>query len=293
MKLFKSPDIENLERNRDIRSLIKALHYRKNEMIRSNAARALGHLKDNNAVLPLLDILEDIDEKINPGQLIKLHVAVIYALGEIGATQSVDTLIRRLNKKWEWQVRLHAIEALGLIGDPKAIQPLVNVLNTPRKYDNWVRIRDAAISALERFGQQLFGQLGPIISHPYCGNEVSELLKRVRAKSDDSKSEIEILIANKDLDKCIQIGKPAVENLIKFLPDPFAADALAKIGDKRAIKPLSKCLLLNAKPYAAKNLAEFGDQQAIDSLIQGLKHDAANVRSASADALGQIEGVQK
>ena len=58
MALFGRPNIRRLKNRRDIGGLLKALDYKKDENIRSQAAEALGDLKEKSAVEPLLNLLD-------------------------------------------------------------------------------------------------------------------------------------------------------------------------------------------------------------------------------------------
>lgn len=58
--LFKpKQDVARLKEKRDIKGLIKALKYRKNWLVRSRAAKALGEIGDTRAVEPLCVALKD------------------------------------------------------------------------------------------------------------------------------------------------------------------------------------------------------------------------------------------
>ena len=82
------PNIEKLEKKRDINGLVKALNYEKDEDIRGNAA---------------------------------------YALGVIGDVQAVEPLILALKDEHPY-VRAYAAQALGMIGDARSVKPLINTL---------------------------------------------------------------------------------------------------------------------------------------------------------------------
>jgi HEAT repeat protein len=61
MPLFGPPDIEKLKTKQDINGLIKALSYRKDYLIRINAARALGKIGDERAIESLAQELKNED----------------------------------------------------------------------------------------------------------------------------------------------------------------------------------------------------------------------------------------
>ncbi len=91
-------------------------------------------------------------------------------------------------------------------------------------------------------------------------------------------------------------GKPAVKALLKALQHEKhglrmgAAEALGKIGDRRAVTPLIRCLQEDENDFvrakAAEALGRIGNQRAINPLIRALKDKA--VRRIAARALIRI-----
>ncbi len=141
--------------------------------VRRYAAEALGIIQDNRAVKSLIVALED--------KYISVGAMAAWALGEIKDTCATQPLIRvlmerhyvdidpledmnrnRKEKMIEWVNRLvhkqvKAVEALGKIGNARAIEPLIKVLETPlpgiSKDSEWKDIRIAAAEALAAIGQ--------------------------------------------------------------------------------------------------------------------------------------------
>lgn len=211
--LFK-PNVEKLESRSNVQGLIKALGY-KEAKVRSDAAEALGRLKDNNTVVPLvLHALKDGDSGV-------LRQAAAEALGRIGDPCAVEPLIAVLENPDEAEFakdryleerylkascRLGpsthylgevAAEALGRIGDPRAVEPLIAALKyDPVRNDNmtYLYLNALSIKTLEE-GMKIF--------HAFllCGSlRRSAALRRA------------------------------------------AAEALGQIGDSRAVEPLSAVL---------------------------------------------------
>jgi HEAT repeat protein len=89
-----------------------------------------------------------------------------------------------------------------------------------------------------------------------------------------------------------RIGTPAVGALIQALQQESygirmgAAEALGKIGDKRATTPLIKCLQEDENDFvrakAAEALGRIGNQRAIKPLIKALKNKAVRRKAAMA-----------
>ncbi len=181
------------------------------------------------AVDPLIDALRDshLDKGIRAG--------AAEALGEIGDTRAVEPLIDAL-KDEDWHVRDNSIEALGKIGDARAIEPLAAALD-----------------------------------------------------SHNSMTAAKILA---------QMGEPTVLPLIAMLKDDSSvareasAKALGEIGDVRAVEPLIDALKdvhWRVRRYAAESLGKIGDARAVKPLITALRKDEnEHVRQCAREALKRI-----
>ena len=119
-----------------------------NQNVRDHAADSLGRiagtpeLKDTvikQSLQPLVNLLKS-GESLGAASAAKV-------LGQFGDSSAVDDLIRvmEINSKW-WQIRKNAAIALGLIGDKRAVKPLVNALKDRFSPD----IRISAAESLAR-----------------------------------------------------------------------------------------------------------------------------------------------
>lgn len=86
------------------------------------------------STLPLLGLLSDADQRV--------RVVAAEALGNLGDLRAVMPLLRALNDSAS-EVRISAAEALGNLGDPRAVEPLIGALN-----DYVGGVRESAASAL-------------------------------------------------------------------------------------------------------------------------------------------------
>jgi HEAT repeat protein len=186
---------------------------------------------------------------------------------------AVNPLIADLRDK-DPLVRSQAVQALGVIGDPRAVEPLIVVLN-----DKNPLIQRQAIKALGRIKDQR--AVGPLIvvlidsdRKPHVRMSAAEVLGMI---GDDS----------------------AVDSLIAALHDghwevrAHAAEALGRIKDPRAVEPLIETLKdqdATVRGNAVDGLAKIKDPRAIEPLAVTLTDKSRIVRKKAARALTAIAG---
>jgi HEAT repeat protein len=191
----------------------------------------------------------------------------LVALGEA----AVPTLIGELTYPTS-DVRRRAAQALGQIGDKRAVEPLLHVL----AQDQDGVVRWVAALAL--------GELA----------EESAIPALVNALTDEDWNAASA--AGKAL---VRIGKPAVGPLIERLLDPdyrvrrHAAQALSEIADSRATQPLIAALEDEdswVRFSAAEGLGAIGagDNSVVDTLIRLLGDEDSEVRGVAVVALGKL-----
>ena len=189
-----------------------------------------------SAVPPLLEILT------NENSSSYLKQCAIEALGGIGDSRAVILLITIIeNKKGE---TLLAIEALGHMKDQRAQDMLIKLLRNQAAI-----IRKSAAETLKTMGWR-------------PGNKLEKIWNHIALQEWEEVVDVEAIpflieiIENKYLnepckearDVLIKIGKPAVPALIKVLKSTkgvaasIAAIALGTIQDLRAVEPLVKAL---------------------------------------------------
>ncbi len=214
------------------------------------AAEALGKIGDPRAVEPLGDVLREG----------RYAGAAVAALARIG-TPAVETLLAAM-KVGDPQVRRTAIEALGNIGDTRAVEPLLAALNDADS-------RFSAIKVLGEIGdRRAVGPLTMLLSDKdrTIRSGAVKALEKLGWQPDNVESEIIYAIAYEDWDRCVKIGTPAVELLISTLLDED----------------------MRFRQNAAKVLGRIGNPQAIDPLGITLKEKDMFVAQAAAQALGKI-----
>ncbi len=107
-----------------VEALIETLHD-KNRHVRSVAISGLAVQRDTRAVGPLITILKDQNNDKD------LRKSAIDALGEIGDSRAVELLIEVLKDD---AFRFEAIEALGKLRDKRAVKLLIGMLKEDNQY---------------------------------------------------------------------------------------------------------------------------------------------------------------
>jgi HEAT repeat protein len=192
-----------------------------------------------------------------------------------------------------------AAEALGKIGDERAIEPLKNTLND----DRWF-VRQHAAIALKKIIPNL--QINKSVTQP----EQETTTDKVVADSEKQEEMIEVTKIEKDK-IANQVKAPAIDTSKKDLSirretkEPLtndlldedsnirrkAARTLGKKGKKSSVEPLIDALEDEeslVRKSAAWALGKIGDSRAVLPLISILSDKDINVRKNAAWALGMI-----
>jgi len=147
--MFKSPDVENLRKNRDVKGLLKALTYKRSAEIRAQAARVIANalwLKSDvdgiDIIGPLMTSAKDPDPGVRDYSL--------KALRRYALLPSLEIFIAAL-KDEDLEVRSSAVDCLasftGLEKDERAFQILLGLLD-----DREARIRWRGARSLGKLG---------------------------------------------------------------------------------------------------------------------------------------------
>ncbi len=256
------------------------------DRVRIAAVIALGELGDSRAVGPLMDSLY---EKDSPA----LH-EIPRALAKIGSP-AVEPLIQASQHPDAETARM-AVEALGEIGDARAVDPLLAILEREDSF-----LVQAAVDALIAMGETAVIPLIQRATIPgEAGNRAVEALAGIGAPavpgfltvlaSDPNRFEavaFEILPA---------IGAPAAKPLMGvFTRNPFSrGDWAARL--LTALGPAAAPVLaegLNAGELAvrircAEALGDIGEAEAVTPLIHALESDAPVLPEVAGESLAKI-----
>lgn len=226
-------EIERLKSERNVKKLLKALSYKKDNIlhsfikklsrscerndisfdisyaVRSFAADALADIKDTRAVFPLIAALNDSDSSV--------RWSAVKALGKFNDWRALEPLLHLVHGDTDKEVRGAAVEALGDT-PPQSVKMFIQMLE---RDDSYVRASAAKV----------LGKLKDI-------RAVHPLVAALRDKEDEvTKAAAEALG---------KIGTPAVDALIAALKTEgtrlTAAEVLGQIGDVRAVEPLISLL---------------------------------------------------
>jgi len=210
-------------------------------IVRMHAVKALGRVKNPEAVEPLIPLLQDKVKAVR-----EETTAALVAIGDA----AIPSLLAALADT-DWLIRLHAVEALGKMKSPAAVEPLLSALFNDRD----AAVREDVVRAL--------GQIGD-------GRAVEFLMIAMKEPG------LRLLA----VEALGQVGDPrAVPVLIKVLEgadQPTDARVIAGCGDNWSEEMVTMAA-------AARALGALGNDAAIPSLVKALSHTITR-----ADAAGSL-----
>src|SRR5574341_822308 len=198
-----------------------------------------------------------------------VRCAAARALGLLGDGRALDALIQAaMHGRGELQCA--AVQGLGLLRDARAVPPLIGVLtgsSGPARHDT--------VEALVQIGGPSTAPVLAVLRHPdpAVRQAAADVLGRVGATD-------------------------AIEDLVELLGDAFASvraavvRALGSQGDRQVVEPLIGMLgdpAAEVRKEAAAMLAHLRDGRAVGSLCLALWDRSEHVSSMAADALIAID----
>ncbi|MDP6380223.1 MAG: HEAT repeat domain-containing protein, partial [Phycisphaerae bacterium] len=271
-------------------------------LMRAAAAKALGNIGDARAMEPLIGSLKD--------NRFEVRREAAEALGKIKNTRAIEALIASLEDT-QSSVQANSAQALAGFKDPRCTEPLLEALNdeapevrywavrgvAPLKDDRCfeplvealkdenAEVRQAAVEGLAMLGADA---IEPLIMEAL--HEKDPIVMEVIAKA------------------FVRIGTPAVEALLEALADDnwqvrrAAAEALGRIGDTRATKPLVNIMEVkdnNVRPVAIQALGRIKEAGAAGAVVEVLGDQLQDVSTGAFVGMGEgaiaplLEAVQK
>ncbi len=288
------------------------------ENVRTEAASALGYLKDKRAVEPLAGCLDD-DEK-------QVVLNALISLGNLKATNT-EKDIQKLVKHKDAAIRHEAEKTLrslrGSISPTAVIEETETVKLRERELEKLTTpsLSISDISAMNPEDTHNIGTLPIKIGLPV---NVKKCIEDMKSEFPDIRSEAAWLLGNskdKTAVPCLiaalgdeksdvrwnaakSLGKlddsRALIPLIKVLDDPDKdvrediIEALGRLHDEKAVKPLMKIIdNKNEHPYIKAKVVEalgrLGNYGAFDSLLDLLKNPSSEIRLCTVIALGRLK----
>jgi HEAT repeat protein len=226
------------------------------------------------------------------------------ALAKIGDYEGLEkatgVLIKTLGDKKTKadNIRKNAAIALGWIGSPRAVEPLINALKDPQD-----DVRGAAALAFAISKIKVAHAVDPLIT---ALNDKDERVRKNAAnalgKIGDARAVGPLIVAleRKDPDEGIKslkdLGSGSLASLFAAAKNfrEYLVEALGEIKDPRAIDPLIKALKDRDKGVARAAVCSLGqikDPRAVNALEVALIDKDERVRKAAEWALREIESL--
>ncbi|MCR4439679.1 MAG: HEAT repeat domain-containing protein [bacterium] len=231
------------------------------ELVRRNAARVLGEMRNPEAIEPLVAALSDTSEKV--------HQAASQALVRFGRL-ATHALLRALEHERNKTPLRTLILTLGEIRDQAAVPHLVKHLSS-----SYFTVRGAAIAALKPYGTAIVPHLLKMLA--VNESDISDLLASV-ADADNPTVQVRAINALGSLEehRAVPLLKRLVAGENQEVAEA-AQEALVKIG----CAAWGRC-------GALALLGEVGDRSLLPVVERSLRDDSTNVRLEAVRALGKF-----
>jgi HEAT repeat protein len=278
--------------------LVESALENEDEEIVKVAVGALMHMREE-AVGLLAEVMES-----NAG-IVRLRAALI--LAEIGNALGISILVAAVERTLEESdddMLPRMLEALGRLGDARAIPPLIKVLEGEHSL-----LRLAAAGSLVAIGEPAVEALLDVVWNSGDADARSravETLGQIGSKSIGpplmrllQEDDLEVTIKYEIVEALGKIGDPdLIETVIQAMTtgDPVmrfrASRALVRMG-RGAVEGLA-CLLRESanedvRRSSAEALVQIADSRAVPTLIAALRDDNNLVRKAATEALGKLK----
>lgn len=268
--------------------------------LKREAAAMLARIKDPQAGVALVGLLEDGDEAVR-----KAGATALEQMAGVLDAETASALVALLPRTREADSRALVTHLIGAI--PTAVMPLCQMMKhpdpeaqvaaatmldhllDPRSVDAFIdamaqpAVRDIAAGTLKK--------LGAIRERI---DDLFNALRDVEGASEREEARMSTVI------NLLGIGRPSVEILIEYLEDDdwlvreAAADLLGKIGDVRAVEPLMKRLAVDqdtgVKELAIKALGLIGDARPTQLYLDAIP--IRPLRVYAMEALAKIKDVE-
>jgi HEAT repeat protein len=195
---------------------------------------------------------------------IRIRCKAIKALGMIGDERALTPLMELLNERHlNYRIRLEAAEALGRLGDRKAVAPLIDLVSDERESSLYVK--ESAVKALGMLGD--IRALDPLL---HLFESKKGLKEKFRFLAEQTLLAIGRLGAK-------QGGEQVDHALLNALIDPSstiriaAAESIGELGEPHYLPALTQRLFDESQEVAQSALAsiyKIGDTPALRDLLE-------------------------
>jgi len=226
------PSLYELQKKKDVDSIIEILHNSKNEIVRARAVEALGNIGGERAIKELINVIINDESEIVKSaaaksiawadeKALKMFLEKVEGVKIKGAAWVLVNYLLKALKSEDKNIRMHAAIALGRLGDPRAVPHLIEALE-----DRSPIVRRAAAIALGMIGDS---------------SAVDALIERLNDE------DVEVKKAALEALNDLNIGKKDVEVIKESLkdPDPRVRELTAMVlekGGEAAVEPLLEAI---------------------------------------------------
>ncbi|MFL5667080.1 MAG: HEAT repeat domain-containing protein [Ktedonobacteraceae bacterium] len=237
--------------------------------VRLGAASALGEIRDERAIVPLISVFNLTTQGGEPQDYY-----IIPALVRFGVLALPHLVPVLTDPKRDVLTRAAAARALGNLGEPLVLEVLVERLKDANES---IPVRSSAASALGELGER--GAVAPLMD--ILSQETDELLRQraviALGKLGDQRA-VELLI------KVLQMDQSIVVRLA-------VPRALGLIGDERVIAPLIEAVTQEKVTFEVHEALEQFGTPALQAVLAALEttHDKPLARGTLVRTLGYFE----
>lgn len=284
---------------RAVQALVEALRSGTTDL-KKEAAAMLARMKDPQAGVALVGLLEDADEGVR-----KAGASALEHMAGVLDTDTASALVALLLKTQEGDVRQVMTHLVGAI--PTAVIPLCEMLKHP---DQEAQVT-AALMLDQLLDPRSIDAFIDAMGQPAVRDIAVGTLKKlsaIRERIDDTFNALRDVEGASEREEArmstvinlLGIGRPSVEILIEYLEDEdwlvreAAADLLGKIADVRAVEPLMKRLAhdkdTGVKELAIKALGLIGDARPMQLYLEAIP--IRPLRVYAMEALAKIKDVE-
>ncbi|HEX9242444.1 MAG TPA: HEAT repeat domain-containing protein [Anaeromyxobacter sp.] len=257
---------------------------------RAQAALALGEIGDPSAVKPLL---EAVDLQNRDRDVLEANRYIADALGALRAREAVPRLKDLLSSP-DAYVQVAAVDALGRVGDPAAVETLVGIVSNAQIEPFIVK---KALLALGRIGdpkaapavlKMLFEERPGVSFYPEAAFAASQIGR-------PTASRLLAILEGKDADLATWAkGRGVVPGALyaksaQLLGDVGGPEAIPALVAKLAYRDAEPGVELYVRVIAAESLGRLRAKEAVRALGEQLAREKdPNVRDRLCDALVRI-----